>query len=125
MKHLWLILIHQLSFKCKLHFTLFNLLPTHPFHTRPEGTIFEVETQDVRENVLVQVGDVVTVSFPRRRVTPKGAVIERVRKDVEWKDVVLSYQKEIQQGKLQSLSSMYRFSHPTFLHPYSLLCYCY
>ena len=111
MKHLWLVLINQLSFKCNSSSLYsFTLLSAHPSPTRPEGTIFEVNTHDVRESVLVQVGDVVTISFPRRRPILKGAVIERVRKDVDWKEVVLSYQKEIQQAKLLSLNSMHRLS---------------
>ena len=63
--------------------------------------------------MLVQVGDIVTLSFQRR--APTGVVIERVRKDVDWKDVVLSYQKEIPQAKLLSLNSMHGFPLPSSL----------
>jgi hypothetical protein len=59
------------------------------------------------EQVEVRVGDVVTYSFRNYAKTypPVGVTIERVRSDISWKDVILSYLKDAQ--KPQELNSMF------------------
>ena len=112
---------------------LYSSFLPHSYFLRPEGKSFEVKRQCVRVNQqiidkeaqneserrgevmdkvsqngifggAIRVGDVVTFSYKNANAYPPVRVmIERVRDDLEWRDVVLSHLKDAR--KAQHLNS--------------------
>lgn len=90
-----------LYFFFSFSFFLFFSLPSH----RPRGDVFSVPFQNlqIREE-KVQVGDIVSFSYDSfsRRSIPINVKIFRIRKDLEWEQVIESYRKD-STSKLNSI----------------------
>jgi hypothetical protein len=61
---------------------------------RPSGKTFEVHPQNV--HISLSVGDIVTFLYESqlRKDTSDNAIIYRIRRDVDWVDVVNQYHRD-------------------------------
>ena len=75
--------------RCRVDIILFSFTSLMVFNS-PDGTSFDVQQKDVKPNLTLANGDVVTFSYNMfsRRALPADPFVYRVRHDMIWRNVL-------------------------------------